>query len=220
MPTLIPYWFQKWGTMLRTTVSGKDLIVWVDGQDETPTTFVMHTPMPLADLGKHFGQGALVYLANKNLQRMPQKLKGAIVWLEDLQVIGVIIQSRGVHAHVRILHPLIKKGELVDIKDMMFMNGHYLQYVTGPRPLYCAHMPSIRNIQYHGETLVDKNLCIKMSIEDPSVLLCPKEWREAYNESNLELEADTICTLNKEKLGRKLHTGKQSTTVLKAENKV
>jgi hypothetical protein len=58
--------------MLRTTVSGKDLIVWVDGHDETPKTFVMHTPMAVADLEQHFGRKALVYLANKNLQRMPK----------------------------------------------------------------------------------------------------------------------------------------------------
>jgi hypothetical protein len=60
--------------MLRTTVSGKDLIVWLDGHNETPKTYVMHTKMTVEDLKEKFGGERLVYIVNKNLQSMSLRI--------------------------------------------------------------------------------------------------------------------------------------------------
>jgi hypothetical protein len=189
--------------MLRTTMSpGKDLIVWLDGHDETPKTYVMHKRLPLAEIKKKFGAATLVYLVNKNLQSMPRWSRGCPVWLQDLQVIGVIKGSRGACAHLKILHPMSKRGQVVVLQDMRAMVGFYLQYVTGPKPLPMKHNPSIRSTLEHGETLIDWNFCIKMSVEGPSVVLPPKEWREAEKEINLKLPPHRLCTLNTQKLER------------------
>jgi hypothetical protein len=133
---------------------------------------------------------------------MPHCLRGCPVWLEDLQVIGVIMRSTGACTHLKILHPMSKRGHVVVLKDMQDMIGYYLQYVTGPKPLPMKHSPSIRSTLEHGETILNWDFCIKMSVEGPSIMLPPNEWREAEKVINLKLPPHRLCTLNTQKLER------------------
>jgi hypothetical protein len=61
-------------SMLGTAVTGKDLIVWLDGHDETPKTYEKHRTMTLEELKQQFGATTLVYLVNKNLQCMSLRI--------------------------------------------------------------------------------------------------------------------------------------------------
>jgi hypothetical protein len=103
--------------MLGPAATGMNLIVWLDGDDEEPTPCKMHDKLQLADLETMFGK-ATVYLANKNLQKMPHRPKGAVVWLQDLNLIGLIMTSYGVHAHIKVLHPHSKFGNSVVVSNI------------------------------------------------------------------------------------------------------
>jgi hypothetical protein len=86
--------------MSGTSGMGRDLIVWLDGKEETPKEYKMLHKMTVPDLNREFGKGlpdgkARVYLGNTNLQSLPRLSIGAVVWLKKQQVIGVTMRSRG-----------------------------------------------------------------------------------------------------------------------------
>ena len=70
--------------MSGTSVNGWDLIVWLDGKDETPKEYKMLHKMTVPDLDREFGKDqpdgkARAYLGNKNLQSLPRLSTGAVV---------------------------------------------------------------------------------------------------------------------------------------------
>ena len=97
---------------------GEDLLVVLVGQDKTPVAKVMKQKVTVAHLRQDYGEDAIVFLWNKNLQSFPRRLSGGILWLNSLAVVGVVIDHQhGINAYSMILYPSTKFGENI-VVDM------------------------------------------------------------------------------------------------------
>ena len=113
---------------------GEDLLVVLVGEEETPVATAMKEKLKVVDLKEAYGDKATVYLWNKNLQSLPRRNTGGIVWIEALEVVAVVIDHRyGVSAYVMVLHPKaqFRKKLVVDMRGQ----GCFLDVVLGCPPL-------------------------------------------------------------------------------------
>ena len=85
----------------RNSCKREDLLVILVGLDKTPAPKVMKHKLTVADLKQDYGEGATVYLWNKNLQSFPRRLSEGNIWIPSLAIIAVVIDHHhGVHAYI------------------------------------------------------------------------------------------------------------------------
>ena len=75
----------------RNSCKGEDLLVVLFGQDKTPVAKVIKQKLTVVDLKQDYGEGATVYLWNKNLQSFPRRLSEGNIWIPSLAIIAVVI---------------------------------------------------------------------------------------------------------------------------------
>jgi hypothetical protein len=117
-------------------VRGSDLIIFLEGPDKTPATKEVRERKKEEDLRRDFGgDDAIVFVKNKNLQKFPPYMRGAILWTQlssTLSIIAIVIKANGHQAFVEILFPLPRKGEKLLIETQRVEGGAYLQQLLGP----------------------------------------------------------------------------------------
>jgi hypothetical protein len=110
--------------------NGSDLLIFLDGTDQVPVSMEMLEKWTAKDVEKQFGRNTVVYLWNKNLQNLPHRIRGGIIWLPGMKMIAAVIQAQGCCALVSVLFPLSRRGNEVEIKNLR-IDGCYLQQVQG-----------------------------------------------------------------------------------------
>jgi len=84
-----------------------------------------------------FGVDVPVFLVNKNLQCLPRKLKGCLVWLKELGIIATVMRCKepeGMIAFLRVMFPVMeeaKKSRVVDLRSVR--EGFFLEQILGPK---------------------------------------------------------------------------------------
>jgi hypothetical protein len=157
--------------MTGRAVHGLDLIVYLEGHDKTPEVVKTKEKCTEADLRSNYGgDDAIVFLKNKNLQRLPTDCRGAILWLSVMNVICVVIRANGKQACVEILSPISRKGETCTIKTVR-LEGAYLEQVIGPPIMKLNKRFRRKKLRKNGhiDTPVDKNGFIRMSFRGPDI---------------------------------------------------
>ena len=187
-----------------------------------PVVKVMREKLTVEDIKKAYGE-VNVYLWNKNLQSLPRRVRGGIVWIEGLGVIAVVIDHRyGVKAYVMVLHPAKCKGEKL-VVDMR-MKGCFLDIVAGRPPLPLDQSFRAREIDVasgHVCKRTDDYGFIKMNIKGPDILkvddtYIPEDVKELLKENPLAwLETSTLQqTTKRRKLNNETKRPKGSAAVV------
>jgi hypothetical protein len=151
-------------------VAGRDLIVFMEADhDSAPKELVMDDRMTVKHVKSIIGVGSTAFLVNKNLQRYAFRVAGALIWIPFMAIIATVIQVQDVSAWVSVMYPISRKDEIILIADTRRIKGQYIQYMTGPNPNGGTMNGKLRT-RKDGETLEDRNGCIKMSIEGGDIL--------------------------------------------------
>ena len=175
-----------------TTTKGSDLLIHLVGDDAVPKAITMSKKWSIQDVKHEFGEDTIVYLWNKNLQNLPCRVRGGLIYLPKPKIVGFIVQSEGYRALVSILFPLSKRGDDVPLNDLR-TDGCYLQQVQGPVVQQINQGFRSQDIipeTGHVVTLHDTKGCIKMNIEGPDVVCVEsrkisKEVRNFLKEGNV-----------------------------------
>ena len=144
--------------------------MYTDGVEETPVAVAIKSRLHRDELHSRYGGcGRFVYIRNKNLQALPRKQRGAIVWLPGMGIIGIVVAAMNAKARVKIAHPKARAGDIVPIEDLG-IDGCYLQQILG-RPVGCFNQAVVKKSldETSGEvtTLIDNEFCVKMCIDGP-----------------------------------------------------
>ena len=155
----------------KLSCKGEDLLVVLVGHDKIPVAKVMKKKLKVADLKDQYGERAIVFLWNKNLQSFPRRLSGGILWIEGLSVIAVLLDHRhGVLSYIMVLYPCSRMGEKM-VFDMR-SQGCFLDLVLGVPVLPFKHTFKSRDLNPDsGEvlSLVDDYKYIKMDVKGPDI---------------------------------------------------
>ena len=160
-------------------VSGVDLLVYVTGPYQYPVEATMMERLTVEELKNNFGEDAIVFVQNKNLQDFPRKLRGSLLWVAHMKIVGKIIVSKGAGAIIVIMFPNTRKGEEVAIPDLR-VSGGFLEQVLGRAVGVFDEdfrKKEVNENSHEVKTPVDINGCIKMSIYGPDIC---KVTREEY----------------------------------------
>ena len=183
-----------------TKGTGTDLLIHLVGDDAMPKATTMTEKWSIERVKKKFGNHTVVYLWNKNLQNLPHRVRGGLIWLPQANIIGYIMDSIGFRARVCILFPLSKRGDEAPIEDLR-TDGCYLQQVQGVQVLpfdqeHRAHKidPETREVF----TFHDTKGCIKVNIQGPDVVCV--EARKVSKETRKYLKEGDVTSLNRGKL--------------------
>jgi hypothetical protein len=117
-------------------------------------------------------EGMKIFMANKNLQKLDYRMKGAIVWLEGTAIIAMIIAAQGAKAYVEQLYPPPPMGKS-RLQVTLAQYGFYLQQFGGQSIVHGKY--KIRNKDIDAETgevnpLLDKQGHIKMNMKGPDIV--------------------------------------------------
>jgi hypothetical protein len=97
---------------MATHVRGVDLLIYLKGDhDHKPKSFEMTKKMTVEQVKAELGETTTVFLANKNLQKYPKGLRGSLIWVPLLAVVGYVVCSTNVSAVLSVLYPYSKKGK-------------------------------------------------------------------------------------------------------------
>ena len=183
-----------------TTTKGSDLLIHLVGNDAMPEATIMLEKWSMQDVKNEFGEDTNVYLWNKNLQNLPSRVRGGLIYLPKSKIVGFIVQSEGYRALVSILFPLSKRGVEVPITDLR-TDGYYLQQVQGVVVQQVDQGFRSQDIipeTGHVVTLHDTKGCIKVDIEGPDVVCV--ESRKISKEVRNFLKEGDVTRLNRGKL--------------------
>jgi hypothetical protein len=187
--------------MTSRAVRGLDLIVYLAGHDKIPEAVEIKERCTEADLRSKFGgDDAIVFLKNKNLQKLPTHCRGAIVWLSVLKVICVVVKANGEKAHVQLLYPNSRKDQKLTICTKR-LEGAYLQQIHGPPVMRFDQEFRPKDIcpdTGHVVTPVGKNGCVKMSFHGPDIVV--PESLDIPEEDEAALAEDPFGKLDRSKL--------------------
>ena len=178
---------------------GDDLLVTLVGCDKIPVAIVMKEKLTARKLQEEYGTDDPIYLWNKNLQRVPRRVRGGIIWLPALQVVACVMDHRhGVKACVMVLHPRSRKDKklVVDMRQ----EGCFLDVVAGPPPLALDQKFKSREVDSvsgHVLSRVDDDGCIKMDINGPDILMVDESVPEDMKKI-LQKETPLISWRSKE----------------------
>ena len=157
------------------TPVGEDLLVYLEGEEETPVAVALKEKLTRNALkAKYGGRGKIVYLVNKNLQSFPTQLQGAVMWIPSKGIVAVVKASKNIEALVYVLHPQSLAGSEIEIEDLR-LTGGFLEQILGPQ-VAPFHQEFRKKDIYDGSlrevvTLVDNDGCVKMSIQGPDIVL-------------------------------------------------
>ena len=68
-----------------TKGSGTHLLIHLVGDDTVPKATTMTEKWSIVEVKKKFGEDTIVYLWNKNLQNLPCRVRGGLIWLPPSQ---------------------------------------------------------------------------------------------------------------------------------------
>lgn len=163
------------------TVSGVDVLVYLTGPYQKPVEQLMTKKLTAVELMETYGRDGIVFLQNKNLQNIPRKFQGSIIWVACLEIIGKITFVKGHVATVVVLFPNNRKGDQVEAFDLR-LKGAYLEQILGA-PVDSFNQFFRKKEVFEASNLVktpvDSSGCIKMSIHGPDI--CNVTWEERYS---------------------------------------
>jgi len=72
---------------------GKDVIITLLGSDMEPPAVSVEGAIRKDDLEREYG--STVFVRNNNLQDLPAKLRGCLIWQGAEGIVGIVISSNG-----------------------------------------------------------------------------------------------------------------------------
>jgi ribosomal protein L25 (general stress protein Ctc) len=200
---------------------GTDIMIVVKGDEQIPVEVLLKKKQTEAELKTMHGNDAIVYLGNKNLQSLPRRLKGAIIWLKSNSIVAAVVEASDSKAYVKILHPKKDYGKTMLVENLR-QEGCFLQVIYGDCPMSVDY--EFRRRQYHASTgelitLVDSNGCIKMNVFGPDIATFDEACKVPA-EDRVQLRTNTLAVLNTEKLAKRSYMELQAMPVVYVFRKV
>ena len=156
--------------------AGKDLLVYLEGPDDTPVAVVLKEKLKITDMKSQYP--GVVYLGNKNLHHFPSDLRGGVMWLPSKGtkgIVAVVIHAENVCAYVAVIHPKSESGNTLLLDDTR-IEGCYLEQVSGEVVALTNSRFRKKKVDPETQEVVtrdDDNGCIKVNIHGPDIILTP-----------------------------------------------